>query len=242
MLLKNYQKLFISFVSSISILSVTNSSFAQNTHLIAENTTDNIATNTFLGTSEFNINDFILSEQNKKFRSQNNIEIDLSSLDLNAIINFGKLAWQVIQSNKPVVNLQTDIATALPENISDWAMLSEWHTPIANNFAFEWTLLSANVVKFNYSIIYTPGGTLNGTGRYIANVMLVPTKVKVFWGYTLNSTIEVMRVLNIGTEENPIAGLELRLKLNLDSAVAHHERSAVFYMTGDGKFQQIAFY
>lgn len=157
------------------------------------------------------------------------------------IINLGKFLWDVIKDGKPVVDIHADVANALPEGIASWQSLAGWQAPISKNYEFNWTLFGGNVVKFHYSLVFTHGGNLDGVGRYLTNVMIVPTKVKVMWGYDLAAQVNVLRTMNIGTRENPISALEIVLKWTLDSMVAHHERSATFYVTGDGQFKEVAF-
>ena len=82
---------------------------------------------------------------------------------------------------------------------------------------------------------------MDGKGQYLTNVTVVPTKVKVFWGYDLAAQVNILKITNAGSAENPVGAIQLIVKWTLDSMVAHHERSAVFYMTGDGNFKQVSF-
>lgn len=215
-------------------LSMSITSYAQNNILVDDYGME--AQNKFLGTSAFDTSNIFHNQTIPDFTyPQTKVEFD-------TIVNVGKIIWDVIKGGKPVVNIKTDVANALPEGIPNWNALSQWKKPVAKNFEFTWTLLGMEVIKFDYALVFTPGGKWDGRGAYLTNVMVVPTNVGVSWGYSLNSTVEVMQVVNIGTQHHPIAALELRLNLSFDSYLFHNERNVVFYMTGDGYFEQMAFY
>lgn len=153
------------------------------------------------------------------------------------IINLGKQIWNVIAANKPVVNVQTDSANALPSGITAWDSLSLWQAPLTRQFTVTYkNLYGMTVVDFTFRILYTPGGTVGGRGRYLANVTIVPASLNVAWGYTFNADTTASGVTNAGTSQDPVAALTLGLRWSVDSVFDHQERTDDFYVKGDGSF------
>jgi hypothetical protein len=91
-------------------------------------------------------------------------------------------------------------------------------------------------VDFSFRLLYTYGGNVEGKGRYLAHVTAVPLNVSVFWGYVFNSEIQIPNIVNVGSHENPVAGMEVLLKWQVKSILKHTEGSKSFFVQGDGKF------
>lgn len=155
------------------------------------------------------------------------------------IINLGKAIWPIIEAGRPVVDIRTDWANAVPQGVNTWENLAEWRTPISKSFSFKWKNLGVRVIHFDYSVIFTPGGRLNGNGRYLANVSVIPAKVSVSWGYKFSAQAQVSGITNAGSSSDPIAALQLVLTWTIDTPLTHHQLASDFYMTGSGDFRQV---
>ena len=160
--------------------------------------------------------------------------------EITAIINIGKQIWAVIAANKPVVNVQTNLANAIPAGITDWTVLAGWQVPQAREYRVTYkNLYGITVVDFTFRILYTPGGSLNGHGEYLTNATIVPAQLSVAWGYTFNAQSTVAGVMNAGTPKDPIAALQLQLHWSVDTVMSHKEDTDDFYVKGDGTFQAL---
>jgi hypothetical protein len=166
--------------------------------------------------------------------------VDEADLILDKIIHMGKKVWAIIAANKPVVNVRTDSASALPEGARGWESLEGWQLPRARIFRITWeNLYGIEVVNFSFRVLYTYGGNVNGKGRYLTRVTIVPRELSVAWGYTFNADATVPSVVNTGTRRDPVAGMELMLKWSVDTVMKHNEGTASFFVQGDGQFTDL---
>ena len=151
-----------------------------------------------------------------------------------------KKVWAVVEENKPVVNIKEDRASALPEGAYNWRTLEGWATPKSRTYRVRYrNLYGMNVVNFAFRVIYTFGGSVNGVGKYLTNVTVVPAHLDVAWGYTFNAAVEVPYVTNAGTKTNPLAGMEVHLKWSVDTILKHNRMASSYYLRGDGLFKSL---
>jgi hypothetical protein len=162
-------------------------------------------------------------------------------IDLDTIINIGKKVWEVIEKNRPVVNVKTDKATALPQGVKGWQGLSGWQDPKSKVYQITYkNLFGMEVVRFAFRIVWVYGGGLEGVGRYIARATIIPAHLDVSWGYTFNAKTVVPTVLNSGTKENPVGAAELELQWSVDTVMKSHRKSVNYFVKGDGSFVNLS--
>ena len=158
------------------------------------------------------------------------------NFNLDLIVNIGKFLWDIIQVGQATVDVKTDFANALPVGLKVDA-LSNWQDPLFKTYKFTFkNFLGMRAVHFNYKVSYTHGGQYNGNGRYLANVIVVPSKIYVMWGYNLSADVTVPKVVNAGSKENPIAGMQLHLHWKISSIFSTEENTKAYYVRGDGAF------
>lgn len=158
------------------------------------------------------------------------------NLTLDMIVNIGKFLWDIIQVGQATVDVKTDFANAIPEGLKVDA-LNNWQDPQFKSYQFTFkNFLGMRAVQFNYKISYTYGGQYNGNGRYLANVVVIPSNINVIWGYNLSSDVTVPKIMNAGTNENPIAGMQLHLRWKITSIFSQEENTKAYYVRGDGGF------
>lgn len=156
---------------------------------------------------------------------------------LDIVSTFVKV-WDIVKENRPVVGMDTDkFATALPEiAYTDWKAVGGWKpernilvsTSYINLYGWE-------VVRFDYQVKLLFGGNVRGRGLYIASARIVPTKVDVAWGYTLNVVASAPTVLNIRTPENPLAMIQLVIKYTIATILKEDTTTDTYQVQGDGK-------
>jgi hypothetical protein len=167
-------------------------------------------------------------------------EHEPQDVDLTKIINLGKQAWAFIKKNKPVVNLQTDQASALPSGIDNWAGLQGWQDP--KSYVIRMTYKNGfgmKVVDFAFRVILVYGGNYEGKGQYIARSTIAPAQLDVLWGYTFNANVKVPTTLNAGTTANPMALMELEIGYSIDTVLKHIQKRFNFFVKGNGELKTL---
>lgn len=168
-------------------------------------------------------------------------ELDEAGIMLDQIINIGRKIWKIIEENKPVVDIKTQYAAAVPEGIKHWSQLSGWDTPAGTIYGFTAKNgYGMNVVDVRYQVLRTTGGAFKGKGRYLTGVTVEPLLVSVAWGYKVTITAEAPSVTNADkTGENPTAGMMLNLKWRIQTPVKDVQGTGVYYVRGDGLFVEV---
>jgi hypothetical protein len=157
---------------------------------------------------------------------------------LDQVINLGQKVWKIVEANKPVVSVtEVPRANALPKGAESWQQLAGWQNPRARVFRVSYkNTYGFTVVDFSFRVTYTSGGNVGGKGAYLANVSVIPANLQVAWGFTFNAGVEVANVLNAGTAQSPIAGMELLMRWQIDTVVKHERSTASYFVRGDGGF------
>ena len=167
-------------------------------------------------------------------------ELNEANLILDQIINMGKKIWVIVEANKPVVNVTTQTANALPTGASSWQALQGWQTPQAKTFRVVYeNLYGMDVVDFKFRVLFTAGGNVKGKGLYITDATILPANLDVSWGYKFNATGSVSSVTNAGTSADPIGAMQLVMTWTVNTVLKHSESTENFYVRGDGLFKQL---
>lgn len=156
-----------------------------------------------------------------------------------SIVNVASKAWVIVRDNEPVLNAKAKTANALPEGIENWRMLERWKAPRAETYKVTYkNLFGAEVVHLQYRLVYSHGGKAAGIGTYLTNVAIQYQKVEVSWGYIFNAHVEVPQVLNMGTMDDPVAGMEMTLNWSIRTrpvSLKKGKYSSSFFVSGDGQ-------
>jgi hypothetical protein len=163
-------------------------------------------------------------------------------VDLDSIINIAAKIWAIIEKNKPVVNINTTYATAVPEGIKNWGQLSGWKPPQGTIYAFvAKNKYGARMVDVKYQVLRTYGGSYKGKGQYLTAVTIEPLLVEVGWGYKfdLNAEVPDSSIINVGTSEDPLAGMLAILKWRIQTVVQDTSGRSVYYVQGNGLFKEM---
>ncbi len=164
-------------------------------------------------------------------------EIRLADVMLGRIINMGRKVWAIVEAGRPVVDVQSQTANALPQGADHWNKLQGWSLPQWKTYQATYrNLYRAKVVEFVYRVGYTSGGNVEGKGRFLTNVSVVPTTVDVAWGYNVDVEASVPSVVNAGTSSDPIGQMELLVKWTVKTVMKHSENSMGYAIRGDGQF------
>jgi hypothetical protein len=166
------------------------------------------------------------------------LSIGAVSVIVDQVINVGKKIWDIVQAGKPVMNMQFDVATALPQGTQCWIQLENWKTPISQVYRVSATNgYGFNVVTFDYRVLYIYGGSYKGQGNYIGYATTQPANVSVAWGFTLNAKGSVPVVMNAGTAAAPVGAMQLNMNYTISTAIGTTEQTQAYYINGLGDFK-----
>ena len=91
------------------------------------------------------------------------------------------------------------------------------------------------VVNFVYAVGMQFNGSLDGKGKYIKAARVYPEALEVKYGFDFNADVETVAITNMGSKEDPIAGLTLQLNFSVSNLFQTFKGSRSFHMTGDGR-------
>lgn len=166
--------------------------------------------------------------------------LDMVDMAVDKIINIGRKIWNIVQAGKPYVDLRSDVATALPQGARCWLDLQTWQRPQSKVFSMSFRNgFGSEVVKLSYRVIWLPGGSVDGKGAYIGYAALVPTDVKVSWGFKLSAQGSVPTIFNMGTREAPVAGMQMAMIYRIETPIQTHEQSQAYFISGKGEFEAL---
>ncbi|PIT99515.1 MAG: hypothetical protein COT74_10980 [Bdellovibrionales bacterium CG10_big_fil_rev_8_21_14_0_10_45_34] len=161
-------------------------------------------------------------------------------VDIREIINIGQTMWRIVQENKPVVTVNVQRADAVPSGVRSWLDLECWQAPKMHTFRVIYkNLYGMTVINMEFRLSYSHGGRWNGVGKYLSQVTVLPSKLDVAWGYKLDANVVVVNTLNIGTQANPLAAMQLDVKWAVSTAVKYTQTIESFYVRGDGVFKKL---
>jgi hypothetical protein len=161
-------------------------------------------------------------------------EVD-QTLDL--IINMGAKVWKIFEASTPVVNLNTKRANALPREArdGDWTDMAEWSDVQAKQYSIVYKNgFNAEVVRFSVLMTYSYNGTYKGKGRYLSDVGFLINEYWVAPLYSLNGESEVVRTMNVGRADAPIAGMELNMVWRVSNVLFKSQNAVNYFVRGDG--------
>lgn len=159
------------------------------------------------------------------------------------LVGLGEGVYNLVQKGKP--NNTTDYTpiSVLPRLGSEFVEIldtEDWKAPkkFTYKIAFKnyWNM---EVVSFRYSVIYSYGGTYNGTGAYLTAAQIVPERVMTMFGFDFTATMKLNGVQNHGSRENPVAGAILTMQYTVNSFMAAILKSESYHITGRGGFKQM---
>ena len=158
-----------------------------------------------------------------------------------AIADLAVDLWNIVEDNKPVVNVETKTASALP-NIAknDWTALTGWKPEHGTTFSIDiQNLYGMNVVQMEYELNLRYGGSVKGKGQYIASAQVIPSKVSVLWAYTLNVNVDVVSVVNEGTTANPLAAITLNVSYSYGNMLSTTSGLNRYLVRGNGDIEDL---
>ena len=157
---------------------------------------------------------------------------------IGAIVNAGQAVWTLIEAGKPSRSFQVASASAVPSANACWTSLENWARPKAKLLKVQYrNKLGMNVIDMQIRVSYLHGGQVDGKGAFLAEVKAKPAKVQVAWGFNLDAKVSIPTVVNLGTSEDPTAGMQVEIDWAVDTVVQSTKASAIVFVDGDGGFE-----
>lgn len=157
------------------------------------------------------------------------------------IVALGESVYKLVEKFRPVLNyspitvVPLDPRTQKP--VSPYA-LAGFSDPTIRTFrTICYNSLKNQVLKFEYSVWYSYGGNLDGKGKYLSSIIVVPSYVQLSPGWTLNSTMKVGGVTNHGTKKDPIAGVTLLVNYALSSTLGVVDKTDIIHIKANGEIK-----
>ncbi len=174
-------------------------------------------------------------------RASKPIKSDLSGVIMatRELIALGKEVYEIIKAGRPVTNVASEPIEVLPKDDSGEVVaafdLTDWKKPIAKKYRVKTqNYLGMSPATFEFMIIFTYGGKLDGKGAYITGAQIKPTLVDVKWGYELNANFKVQTIMNQGKKDNPIAAAVLMIDYKISTVLQERSSSKMFHINGLG--------
>ncbi len=157
------------------------------------------------------------------------------------IIDIVLKVWDIIVANKPIVNLDSKFASALPVvSGGDWRSMDGWQPRrVFKVNVFYKNLYGMKVVNLTYRAELNYGGNVGGKGAYIGLAQIVPAGVDVSWGYNLNVKINVPEIFNARTVANPMGAIRMDVGWTVSTILKSSTTVDSYLFQGDGLVRDV---
>lgn len=161
------------------------------------------------------------------------------------IVALGEQIYNLVQKGKPSVTTSYAPISIVPKDpatreIVDPFDMEDCSIPLEKKFSTTVKRGSAELVRFDYMVIYTYGCSYNGKGKYIQSALIQPLNVKVAYGWDVTATMKLNGIMNHGKKGDPIVGAMLSLKYTMNSWNTAYERNDTIHITGAGEVKNYA--
>ncbi len=153
------------------------------------------------------------------------------------VINIGAKLWSIVEAGQPVSSFDAQYAHALPRGV-EWTSLANWQEPMVRTFHVQYqNLYGMTVVDFTYSVVANAGGQYNNRGAYIANATVIANQLSVMWGFEFKADAEIPVVMNMATEDAPVAGMQVKVGWSVESVISSEKHTELYFLNGLGEMK-----
>lgn len=162
--------------------------------------------------------------------------------DLKDFVVLGEKVYDLVQKGRPTVSTSFAPISFVPKIDSEPVNPLEmegFKVPRSKTYKISYVnMLGVEVVNFKFSIIYSYGGSYKGKGKYLAGIY-VSSNIQTGYMYDFKATMTVASATNIGTIEDPIAGVTLSLEHQVKTFSKHTNKTQNFFIDGNGNFTKL---
>jgi hypothetical protein len=160
--------------------------------------------------------------------------------EIQELITLGKEIWQIIKDGAPVINFANESASVIPLAAGCPFALSYWSLPQSKTYELTYeNKFGMEMIYFTYKVIYSYGGRYQNKGAYLANVSIHPQDIQVAWGQSFDANVKIANSLNLGSQEDPIAGLEVSLEWSITNPITEIQSKRVYFVDGLGRLTSL---
>lgn len=166
------------------------------------------------------------------------------------VVALGEAIYALVEKGRPKVTTEYAPISILPRDASNPSTDAATRNVVdafdMEGFSFPVEkMITAKVksptgkeaVVFQYKVVYSYGGSYNGTGKYLTGINIIPASVKVGYGWSFNSSMKLTGMMNHGTRANPVVGAMITIKYSMNSSTQAFERNDTIYISGDGSMK-----
>lgn len=159
------------------------------------------------------------------------------------LVALGEAVYTLVQKGKPTNTTEYAPISVVPRDSATGAYadpfdLENFSIPVEKNYKV--AIKNGNgksVVDFAYKVVYSYGGSFNGSGSYLTNVMIIPSAVKTSFGWDFTATMKLSGIMNHGSKSDPVAGVMVGIKYQMNSWSTSFERNDTVHITGKGELK-----
>jgi hypothetical protein len=154
---------------------------------------------------------------------------------IDRIVALGEKIWNFLVTNKPGADYEVFKTSVVPEGITSWTQLMKWSKPASKVYRVEFKNSFGGVSgSFDYRLTYFHSGSFKGKGKFLGQISVVPTNIKLGTDRSLKMRVELASVINFGTEDDPIAGAQLIINWSSPTTLKYEMQSAEYLIYGNG--------
>ncbi|HXH75804.1 MAG TPA: hypothetical protein VNJ08_12595 [Bacteriovoracaceae bacterium] len=157
------------------------------------------------------------------------------------LVALGETIYDLVKKGKPSNTTTYAAISVVPKDPTTKEIVSPFDLegfsmPVERSFTAK--VLNMNgkeVVRFDYQLVYSFGGSYDGKGKYLTGVMIVPRNITTSFGWDFNATMKLDAIMNHGSKDDPIAGALVTIKYQMNSWSKSFERNDAIHVTGSGE-------
>jgi hypothetical protein len=159
------------------------------------------------------------------------------------IVALGEAIYELVKKGKPTNVTEYAPISVIPKEPGtkepvDLFDLEGFSMPVERAFVARIKNgVGKEVVQFTYKIMFSYGGSYNGAGKYLTSVIIVPQSVKTSFGWDFNASMKLSGMMNHGTKADPVAGIMITIKYQMNGWSTAYERNDTIHITGRGEFK-----
>lgn len=161
------------------------------------------------------------------------------------MVALGEAIYELVKKGKPSNMTEYAPISVIPRDpmtkeIADIFDMEGFSMPVERNFVTKIKNgTGKEVVIFNYKVVYSYGGSYNGAGRYLTNVIIVPSSIRTSFGWEFNASMKLSGMMNHGSRANPVAGVMVTVKYQMNGWRTAFERNDTIHITGAGQLKNL---
>eukprot|EP00161_Ancyromonas_sigmoides_P010036 TRINITY_DN2501_c0_g1_i5.p1 TRINITY_DN2501_c0_g1~~TRINITY_DN2501_c0_g1_i5.p1 ORF type:complete len:291 (-),score=181.25 TRINITY_DN2501_c0_g1_i5:57-839(-) len=160
----------------------------------------------------------------------------LSDIPIDEIVNIGKKVLEIVKEGTPVVNVQSDLATAIPAQATGWLDMSDWKG-IKSWGPFVWSRrngFGTETIHYEFTFDWNYGGRYNGKGSFLQEGTVGNKDIHAAWAHDMDVGLTVGAPSNVGSSAWPVAQVSFTVRMKVDTMINHEQRECKATLMGDG--------